>query len=71
MSYENSKTNQLHIFRLALADELNLKDPHKFMALANLSIITHWKSFKSPYNNNKFKMSAPTWNDEFNLRGGS
>ena len=41
MSYENSKTNQLHIFRLALADELNLKDPHKFMALANLSIITH------------------------------
>ena len=35
------------------------------MALANLSIYYTWK--KSAYNNNKFKTSAPTWNNEFDL----
>ena len=38
MNTENSKTNQPHQFRLTLADKLNLKDPDKNMALANLSI---------------------------------
>ena len=37
------------------------------MALANLSIYYTWKNIKSAYNNNKFKISAPTWNDEFDL----
>ena len=37
------------------------------MALANLSIYYTWKNIKSEYNNNKFKIFAPTWNDEFNL----
>ena len=41
------------------------------MALANLSIHYTWKNIKSEYNNNKFKISAPTWNDEFNLPDGS
>ena len=40
------------------------------MTLANLSICSTWKNFKSEYNN-KFKISAPTWNDEFNLPDGS
>ena len=35
------------------------------MALANLSINNTRKNIKSAYNNNKFKLSAPTWNDEF------
>ena len=26
-----------------------------------------WKYIKSAYNNNKYKISAPTWNDEFDL----
>ena len=30
-----------------------------------------WKNFKSAYNNNKFKISAPIWNDEFDLPDGS
>ena len=38
MNTENSKTNKSHIFRLTLADKLNLKDPNKNVALANLSI---------------------------------
>ena len=41
------------------------------MALANLSIYYTWKNIKSEYNNNKFKISAPTWNDKFNLPDGS
>ena len=41
------------------------------MALANLSIYYTWKNIKSDYNNNKFKKSAATWNDEFNLPNGS
>ena len=41
------------------------------MALANLSIYYTWKNIKSAYSNNKFKISAPTWNDEFDLLDGS
>ena len=67
MNTENSKANELHKFRLILADKLNLKDPNKNMALANLSVYDLWKKIKSLYNNNKFKISAPTWNDEFDL----
>ena len=48
---ENSKTNEPHRFRLSLADKLNLKDPSKNMALANLSIYYTWKNIKSAYNN--------------------
>ena len=71
MNTENSKTNEPHRFRLSLADKLNLKNPNKNMALANLSIYYTWKNIKSAYNNNKFKISAPTWNDEFDLLDGS
>ena len=60
-----------HNFRLTLADKLNLKDPNKNIALANLSICCTWKNIKSAYNNNKFKISAPTWNDKFDLPNGS
>ena len=70
MNTQNSKTNELHQFRLTLADKLNLKDPTKNMALANLSIYYTWKNVKSAYNNNKFKSSAPTWNDELDLPDG-
>ena len=41
------------------------------MALTNLSIYYAWKNIKSEYNNNKFKISAPTWNDSFNLPDSS
>ena len=71
MNTENSKTNEPYRFRLSLPDKLNLKDPSKNMALVNLSIYYTWKNIKSAYNNNKFKISAPTWNDEFYLPDGS
>ena len=50
---------------------MNLKNPNKNMALANLSIYYTWKNVKSEYNNNKFKIFAPTSNYEFNLPDGS
>ena len=63
MDTENSKTSEPHT--------LNLKNPNKNMALANLSIYYTWKNIKSEYNNNTFKISAPTWNDTFVLPDGS
>ena len=41
------------------------------MALANLSIYYTWKNMKSEYNNSKFKISTPTWDDTFDLPDGS
>ena len=41
------------------------------IAWSNLSIYYTWKNIKSSYNNNKFKISAPTWNDKFELPDGS
>ena len=71
MNTENSGTSEPHRFKLDLTDKLNLKNPNKNMALANLSIYYTWKNIKSEYNNNKFKISAPTWNDTFDLSDGS
>ena len=66
----NSKTNESNQFIYQFTDKLNLKNPNKNMALANLSIYYTRKKIKSVYNNNKFKISAPTWNDEFSLPDG-
>ena len=65
MNTEKSKTNKPSRER----DKHNLKNPkkQKKMALANLSIYYTWKNIKSQYNNNKLKISAPTWNDTFDL----
>ena len=71
MNTENRKTNERHKFRLFLSDKLNLKNPNKKIALGNLSIYYTWKNIKSEYDNNKFKISAPTWNDIFDLSDGS
>ena len=71
MNTENSKTSKPHRFKLDLTDKLNLKNPNKNMALANLNIYHTWKNIKSAYNNDKFKISPPTWNETFDLPDGS
>ena len=71
MNTLNSKTNESNKFMYLLTDKLNLKNPNKNMVLANLSIYYTWKNIKSEYNNNKSKISAPTWNDTFDLPDGS
>ena len=67
MNSEYSKTSESHRFKLDLTDKLNLKN----MTSANLSVYYTWKNIKSEYNNNKFKISAPTWNHTFDLPDGS
>ena len=71
MSTENSERSRPHRLKLDLTDKLNLKNPIKNMALANLSIYYTWKNIKSEHNNKKFKILAPTWNDTFDLLDGS
>ena len=71
MNTKNNKTSEPHRFKYNLIDKLDLKNPNKNMALANLSIYYTWKNVKSIYNNIKFKISAPTWNDTFDLPDGS
>ena len=71
MNTENSKASEPNRFKLNLSDKLNLKNPNKNMALTNLSIYYTWKNIKSEYKTNKLKISAPTWNDSFDLPDGS
>ena len=56
---------------LKLTDKLDLRRGQKVVALSNLSIYYTWKNIKSSYNNNKFRISAPTWGEEFELLDGS
>ena len=56
---------------LNLSDKINLKRSDKYVVLSNLSIYYTWKNIKKSYKNNKFKISAPTWNEEFELLDGS
>ena len=71
MNTLNSKTSESNKFIYQFTDKLDLKNPNKNMALANLSSYYTWKNSKSVYNNNKFKISASTWNDTFDLPNGS
>ena len=70
MNSENSKRFKSHILVSKLTNELDLRIGEKFIALSNLSIYYTWRKIKSSYNNNKFKVSAPTWNDIFELPDG-
>ena len=70
MNTKNSKTNEPHRLKYSLIDMLDLKKTNKNMALASLTIYYTWKNVKSIYNNNTFTISAPTWNDTFDLPDG-
>ena len=71
MNSENSKNSEYHALVLKLTDKLDLRRCQETVALSNLSIYYTWKNIKSSYNNNKFKISAPTWSEEFELPDGS
>ena len=62
MNSENSQTSEPHISILKPSDKLDLRRGEKSIALSN--------RIKS-YNNNKFKISSPIWNDEFELSDDS
>ena len=70
MNSKNSRTSEYHVLLLNLTNKIDLRS-EKTVALSNLSIYYTWKNIKSSYNNNKFKISAPTWNEEFKLPDAS
>ena len=70
MNSKNSGTSDPHRVLLNLTDETGFKRSDKYVALSNLSIKYAWKNIKVSYKNNKFKTSAPTWNEEFELPDG-
>ena len=49
----------------------DLRIDERIIALSNLNIYYTWKNIKNSYSNNKLKISAPTWNDKFELPDGS
>ena len=71
MNPNNIQTSKLHVLILKFTDKIDLRRGENKIALSNLSIHYTWKNIKSSYKNNKFKISAPTWNDKFELPDGS
>ena len=71
MNSKNSRILKPHILILKLTNKLDLRIGKKAIALSNLSIYYTWKNIKNSYNNNEFEISAPTWNDKFQLPDGS
>ena len=67
MNSENSKISKPHVIIVNLTDKIDLRRGEKNISLSNLSIYCTWKNIKSLYNNYKFKISAPKWNDKFEL----
>ena len=67
---ENSRTSEYDVLLLNLTNKIDLRS-EKIVALSNLNIYYTWNNIKSSYNNNKFKISASTWSEEFNLPDGS
>ena len=71
MNSKNSETLDPHRLLLNLIDKIDLRRKDKYFALSSLSIYYTWKNINKSYKNNKFKISAPTWNEEFELLNGS
>ena len=67
MNSKNSKTSDLHRILLNLTDKIDLRRKDEYIALSNLSMYYTWENIKKSYKNNKSKISAPTWNEEFEL----
>ena len=71
MNSDNSKTSHPYSLLLKLEGKINLNKNDKYVVLSNFSIYYTWKSIKKSYKNNKFKISAPKWDEEFELPDGS
>ena len=71
MNAESNKNSEPHVLILKLTNKLDLRIGKKVIALSNHSIFYTWKNIKNSYNNNQFKISAPTSNDKFELPDGS
>ena len=70
MNSKNSKTSKPHVLKLNFSDKLDLRRGKNRIAASNFNIYYTCKNMKSSYNN-KFKISATTWTDKFELPDGS
>ena len=70
MNSKNSEISNPHGLLLNFENKINIKRSDKYVYLSNLSIYNTWKNIKNVIKNNKFKISAPIWNEEFELRDG-
>ena len=71
MNSKNSKTSNFHRLLLYLTDKIEFRKKGRYIALSNLRVYYIWKNIKKSYKNNKFKISAPIWNEEFEFPDGS
>ena len=71
MNLENRKASKPHVLASKFTSKLDLRIGEKIIALSNPSIYYTWRNIKCSYNNNKFKIPVPKWNDEFELPDGS
>ena len=67
MNSKNRKTPETHKLLLNFSDKIILRRGDKYVGLSNLRICCTWKNIKKSYTDNKFKVSAPTWNEKFEL----
>ena len=66
LNFENSKTPDPHRLLLNLLNEINV-NRSEMLLFQTLAFTIHGKIYK----NNTFKISAPTWNEEFELPDAS
>ena len=70
MTSEYKKTFDHYSLLLNLSDKINLKRSDEYVALSNLGMYYTWKNIKNILKNNRFKISAPTQIDKFELSDG-
>ena len=66
-SKKDSKTSDPHRLLCNLREKINLKSSDKYIAWSNFSMYYTWKNIKKSYKSNKSKISAPGWNEKFEL----
>ena len=71
LNSKNSQTSKPRVLIHTFTGKLDLTIGENRISLSNLSIYFTGRNIKSSCNNNKFKISAPTWNDKFELLDGS
>ena len=71
MSSKNCKISNPHRLLLNLTNKINLKGSNRYVALSKLSIYQAWTNINKSCKNDKFEISPPTWNEEFELPDGS
>ena len=69
MNSKNTRTTDPYRLLLNLKDKINSKRSNKYVTLSNLHIYYLWINIKRSFKNNKFNISAPTWN-KFELPDG-